>query len=138
MIKSRFLEFRTSIIVPTSISQFIFLNLTSYFGGIRPIVVSVDKICRQDKNIEVSRNLLVMAPSISYLFHIWIYFSIRFFTMIPNKFKFTTPSSFTKGREIFGPIYSSFIYGKNQTFKNFYILLSMFPVCEGDFLGHEG
>ena len=79
-------------------SSLIFLNLTSYFGGIRPIVVFVDKICRRDKTIEVSRNLLVMAPSISYLFHIWIYFSIRFFTMIPNKFKFATPFLLYKGK----------------------------------------
>ena len=79
-------------------SSLIFLNLTSYFGGIRPIVVFVDKICRRDKTIDVSRNLLVMAPSISYIFLLWIYFSIGFFTMSPNKFKLDNPFLLYKGK----------------------------------------
>ena len=70
MLRTRLLDFWTSIILQTYSLFLIFLNLTFYFGGIRLIVVYFDKICRQDGYFKISRNLLVGALSKSSHIHL--------------------------------------------------------------------
>ena len=78
-------DFKESFKLQTQNLFLIFLYLASYFGGIRPIVVVVDKICRRDKDIEISRNLLVVAPSKSYVSSSVNIFSILIFYNDPQQ-----------------------------------------------------
>ena len=78
-------DFKESFKLQTYNLFFIFLYLASYFGGIQPIVVVVDKICRQDTEIEISRNLLVVAPSKSYVSSSVNIFSILIFYDDPQQ-----------------------------------------------------